>query len=395
MPHSYSAEAKQRRLGRASLRGYIQPRPRGQHYVLVDAGFREAVRAAYKSMRLHLDHDGLSGTVHHHGRLASLAARRGDHIDDEEFCRASRAHRLAGKLKHNVSRQWRRVDSGTHVAEEPDELFCKDPWAGKSLGERAAASCEGDAWDSWLARRDKSCGFEAAESCEFEAIESCEFEAVGAQGLCALLDVITNEVLRILTNETGAGADRIYETLPVSSGDESDVESGVPPASSEEGYIDVYNHEETIRTHMGVLRAFVREWELFQQLSTFEAECLGACSREGEDDWWNDTLSTASRLESYSTVLDCGETYMREELVVQKVSTNFGMQDNSIGDEIALALRGAGLRDCSLHACAWVLLLALAGCEDDPTGCGDDERDLKGVGGSASNAFGFGGVPSD
>jgi len=157
--------------------------------------------------------------------------------------------------------------------------------------------------------------------------------------------------------------------------DVSDVELSLLPVSSEEGYNDVYDHEEAIRIHMSVLRAFVSEWELFQQLSTVEAECLEASSREGEDDWWNDTLSTANRMEVYSTVLDCGETYMREALVIQKVNTHFGLQDNSIGDEIARALRGAGLRDCSLHACAWVLLLTLAGCEDDPTGCEGDERD--------------------
>ena len=96
--------------------------------VLVDVVFQQAVKAAYSSLQLHYEHDRMSHTVHHHGRLASWAERCAGNIDDDTYRRATRAHQLAGRLKHTVSERASRVYSSSCDESVTDELYTCDPW---------------------------------------------------------------------------------------------------------------------------------------------------------------------------------------------------------------------------------------------------------------------------
>jgi hypothetical protein len=389
MVHCYSAEARQRRRDRAFSLGYIQPRPWGQRYVLVDAVLQKAVKAAYHSLQLHYRHDRLGDTVHHHGREASRHALQTGWIDGIEYEKAARAHKLAGKMKHNVSRQWVQVSRDTGAKDVPDELFERDPWAGKSpeRGGFEASSDElrVDPWRPWLERAQ-----EQRVDARIEASESWDGTSVG--GILMLVDIVINETVRALVGEVRIAASRIEQdmlTLP-SGSDGSHREEGRRHDGEvdreRQAYHEADEHDEfqymwyvtsferdeyehDLQSHLRLLQDFMCEWNRYEQLVVFEAGCLDECVRSGGDDWWNDTLDTAEVLEGYAAVLSGGDTHMSKDVVIEKVrcylQSDEDESDQGVGGGIELALSSVGLRGNTMHAGAWTLLLGLASASYD------------------------------
>ena len=121
MPHLHSPEARLRRRERAAAHGFLQPKTSGYTYVAVPDSVVQATRAASRSLDLHRRHDLACARVHHHGRLATLAAVQSGSIGDVEARAGFTAHRAAGRLKHAISAK--------RGAELKDPLQEFDPWA--------------------------------------------------------------------------------------------------------------------------------------------------------------------------------------------------------------------------------------------------------------------------
>jgi hypothetical protein len=207
MPHCYSREAWARRRDRAIRRGYVEPRLDGYRYVLVESGFEEAVKAAYRSMRWHYVHDRMTGSVHHHGRLATLCAKRAGSINDSEFAEATCVHRKAGRLKHGVSRwEAKTVERRAACADKGrDFLYDSDPWANAHVGD-VGAVCEGegearrqepeDTWRAWRERGGRARQEEDDPECEADESRIAD-AAVDLTYLYTLLNIFDNEVARL------------------------------------------------------------------------------------------------------------------------------------------------------------------------------------------------------
>ena len=67
----------------------------------------------------------------YHARLASLFSKRSGKICDDELAAASVVHKRAGRLKHNTSKR-KLKEVAERQADDVDELFIADPWAGMS-----------------------------------------------------------------------------------------------------------------------------------------------------------------------------------------------------------------------------------------------------------------------
>jgi hypothetical protein len=106
------------------LRGYVAAHSGlAKRFVEASAAVSQAVAVMAKSLEYHLAHDTFTGLAHHHGRLATIAARAS--LTPEAFIVASKAHHFAGLSKHNISKS-----SGRRSI---DRLIEADPWLGKSL----------------------------------------------------------------------------------------------------------------------------------------------------------------------------------------------------------------------------------------------------------------------
>mmetsp|Transcript_79643 Transcript_79643/g.237225 ORF Transcript_79643/g.237225 Transcript_79643/m.237225 type:complete len:459 (+) Transcript_79643:169-1545(+) len=103
MVHSHSPEKLRARTQRAIAKGFIVPHSApGKSYIEVDANIKKAAVAVVRSMEVHRHHDALSGSCHHHARLATFGAR--PLLPPTEADAALRLHRRAGRAKHGVSR---------------------------------------------------------------------------------------------------------------------------------------------------------------------------------------------------------------------------------------------------------------------------------------------------
>lgn len=67
------------------------------------SGVAHAAGVAAESMDIHKRHDAVTGSLHHHARLATRHALACKGIDEEEAAKAGKVHRLAGRLKHSIS----------------------------------------------------------------------------------------------------------------------------------------------------------------------------------------------------------------------------------------------------------------------------------------------------
>ena len=311
MPHCYSEEAWQKRRSRAVQRGYIQQRPSGQRYIMVDGGFQLAMKAAYRSLKLHFEHDMLTGLAHHHGRQASRYAKQVGRIDENQFEKATRAHRIAGKMKHSVSRKWIRTAESSDSACPHDELFVSDPWAGMSgsVSVSAAESCDEqeDVWRPWCERL-----------AVHDAIREPEAQEAGDMShLCAIVDVVANESCRVCLAYIEEVKARV--ALP-SSGESGVVQESVGECKLSE-CISSYDEcddamfgmcDGDVQAHRDKLQKFVCEWESVERLVKYEAEGLEFCIRLGEDEWWNSTLEIAEQLEDYAAKFTGGDALQQD-----------------------------------------------------------------------------------
>ena len=268
MPHVYSEEARVRRRDRAARLGYVEPRPKGHRYILVEARYEQAVRAACGSLRMHFEHDDLTKEQHHHGRLATLCAKQFGAIGENEFDEANRWHRRAGRLKHGISR-WRVKPDASDDVGDTDVVYMNDPWAGKELPRSTfvASSRDNDnddMWSEWALRRVSGRG---------EAVESWEVESSGALQHSLLIDVMVNEIMGYVAREARAAAESIESSLPRGSEGELDDDMHMLPVSSATCEYDEFDleatsceHDDAILAHLCSLNKFVHEWEQFQRV---------------------------------------------------------------------------------------------------------------------------------
>ena len=104
MPHSRSAASRSLRTQRALFYGYA-PSCRGHRTaIVVPTVVCKATTAACQSLYFHWEHDVLSQAQHHYGHHASAWAFSGGWISEAEFNSASAIRKMAGKLKHNISK---------------------------------------------------------------------------------------------------------------------------------------------------------------------------------------------------------------------------------------------------------------------------------------------------
>jgi len=425
MPHCYSAVAWQKRVERALSRGFVLPKPRGQRYIQVDAELHGAVKAAYQSLRYHRRHDSLTGTSHHYGRLAGLFAHESGKISDAEFKMSTRTHKVAGLLKHNVSKlQWQRV--GEVGANGRDLVYDMDPWAGKvPIVERVALSREevGDVWAGWSARHEQESSDRAAGSCEGRADGA---RNARPEAMCVLMDVLVNEAFRVLASDVKA------EIACIESGIDAPVDGGEcalltcdvsPPSCGEEEHDYQDDHElrgypERLRAHSELSLRCVREWESIEYLIRAEAGELASCIECDGEEWWSETLQVAERLQSFACAFGETRTYLDSEQVVEAVRSQFVQEDEKdvVGIEALEVLTKTGQVGDTIHAGALTLLFGLlhvsagvGGSSDDGDGrnssdvdagsCADDdegEGDRRSCGSAELRHDGFHGhYPSD
>jgi hypothetical protein len=128
MPHCYSPDALRTRRARAAALGFLRPVPVGFRMLQVEVPLLHAVAAGYRSLRLHRDHDLAAGVTSHHGRLASIAAFQAGAITREASVDAARAHRDAGRTKHDISK-----NSTMKMCQEDDPMQRCDPWRPATL----------------------------------------------------------------------------------------------------------------------------------------------------------------------------------------------------------------------------------------------------------------------
>ena len=352
MPHCYSYEVLRRRRDRAIQRGYIEARPEGQQYMLVETRYRHAMIMAYRSIRWHDRHDRLANTVHHHARLATRCAKQEGLISDAECKAAAYTHREAGRLKHGVSK-WR--------AKEHDELFAADPWAGKTLcNEHAAVSrdCSDDPWSAW---QDRSGTDSAVRG---EAVES-RCDDVN-DSVLVLMDVIANEAFRslLLAFNTVACSIDVGET------ETSSVETETEGAAEEYecGECTSFNYEADIQMHEGLRQRFVREWECFVGDVTYEAEGLARCMSTDEGEYWNDLLQMAERISNFTEIFGGAEVYLNKKRVIEIVGEHLG-EGCEVAEEVELLLRRIGHDGNAILTGAWVCMF---GFQDDSS-CVDEQ----------------------
>ena len=102
-------------------------------------------------------HDVITGSDHHHGRLATARAR--EQIPESEYKQSLKTFQMAGKAKHDSSFltpsadrvRWAEAsDSDAAVLPPVDALLSHDPWARcfeKQAGTcKSTASCGASAW---------------------------------------------------------------------------------------------------------------------------------------------------------------------------------------------------------------------------------------------------------
>ena len=411
MPHVYSQESWARRRERAATRGYLQYTPWGHRYILVKAGYHNALLMAYQSMRLHVEHDQMTGGHHHYARLATRQAYKDGKIGDPEHRRAVVVHRAAGRLKHSISSKGHARGCGEVDQEDP--VYMKDPWACRAVdvGYLAASSCgvdhgpdeDHDPWMTYRARRgaagceasaegpevsqdgwdNENVMDEAAESCgdrednvRYEADASRDIETgSGVADLCMLVDVILNEAGRMLVGKLGAMIGR-FDFEPLQWDERECNMSDVDDEAAAEEYACI-DYEADLHAHAGTLQCLMREWADFERVAMREAECLALYVQDGGEEWWNDVLELAESLGNFASTIGSGCTYMNKEEIIEAVGAEFG--DAGIVETVVDEARcSAGLGEGAFHAGAWTLLLGLRShpCgvgERSGTGLSDDD----------------------
>jgi hypothetical protein len=137
------------------------------------------------------------------------------------------------------------------------------------------------------------------------------------------------------------------------------------PSACEQEVGEFSGGEEVIQTHVRLLQKFVQEWQVYEQQVILEAVSLAKCIREGGEDYWNCTLSSAERLEGYATILREGDRYKSELMVVEAVSRYLEADESIVGESVGRVLREASADVELSHARAWMLLLGLEGGVDE------------------------------
>ena len=234
MVHTYSEAAWARRRQRAIERGYIQQRPYSGRYMMMEIALMETMKCTYRSIVLHREHDAMTGMSHHFARMASRAARCEGMIGDEQHKVATRVHRRAGRAKHEVSR---RMDDVSARKDGDDLVFCVDPWKGKAFPKQPVPLEQDDPWAAWRSRRhehDLCIEDVAVESrCVVESrggsddASGCDdLECSSVHGhVSVLLDVVINQTLGKLANDTRFAAVALYEAGESRDGNVCDVRS--------------------------------------------------------------------------------------------------------------------------------------------------------------------------
>ena len=357
--------------------------------MLVDVVFQQAVKAAYSSLQLHYEHDRMSHTVHHHGRLASWAERCAGNIDDDTYRRATRAHQLAGRLKHTVSERASRVYSSSCDESVFDELYTCDPWAGKTIApSRYSTVCyesRGDAWKAWSERKDQAVAGlrELARGDAGDHLVVCDMEAaeVGVRAvevgqLTALVEIVTNEAGWLVGEAVRNLARRFEEEFggggaPPCSGEEEKEEEKesdgecAPPCSGEEEEVDMNvdgvemsGLAERLEMHAASVASLVRNWEIFEGNVRADADALASHEErvergcgDDDDDFWNEELDMASRLEYYADVLGLQPRFSGEE-----VELALKMENELSYENVVETIREAGI-GYAAPAGAWVIAL--------------------------------------
>ena len=367
MPHCYSAEAWQRRVDRALARGFIRPLPRGQRYVQVEAGLHSAVKSAYHSLRWHRVHDRMTYSTHHHGRLASLHAFETGVICTSEFETASRTHGAAGRMKHNVSRARESL-----VGEEfTDAVFEDDPWAGwaqthAAPGRDAAVSRDGtsDKWAEWSSRRQR----QDDASARSEAIESRT-----GYDVRVLLDVLVNEMMRdlVLQVRTVVGhLERLEEDSLLCGGGVVEDRSDDVDEEQWDAQERDHQHDAVLVSHAEVRRRFLEEWGRYERFVRNEAKDLAVDIEQGDDEWWNEDLQTAERVEGYASLLSGACTCVDGAVVANKLMGYYcGVGECDAAEEVDGLLLKIGMKKSSVApAGAWALLLGRVGSQEGDEG---------------------------
>ena len=244
------------------------------------------------------------GDEGHRGSI-STSARIESRVSTEQEC--SGAGRLEG------------TSASGEGGFERDELFASDPWAGGTSHRRKDVGSEHkEPEDVWRAWRERGLpGQHAIESCGGSAeVDVCHSD------LCRIVDVVTNEALRLLMNEVRAVGDcHTFEPLQFyeHESDIQDVEENA--AESSESWL---GH---LQKHSELLLVFEGEWERFERVVRMEAAVLASCVGHGEEGWWNDTLQLAERVQGFANTFGISQTHWDSEQVVEAVARETEQED--------------------------------------------------------------------
>ena len=105
MPHTRSTLKKIERTQRAVALGFA-PSSRGYcTAVIVPTSVSKAVTAASHSLALHKEHDNLANTVSHYGYTATQRAWKAGAISETMHKSSMSLHKMAGRLKHGISKK--------------------------------------------------------------------------------------------------------------------------------------------------------------------------------------------------------------------------------------------------------------------------------------------------
>jgi hypothetical protein len=135
MVHKHCPTKLLARRHRAVELGYIKPKDASM-YVAAEVSIAPAVKAAAKSLSLHIGHDAIAGTCSHFARSATHAAQSQGAICADEAKIAISAHRIANRAKHGISKSRVKVVRSsscvsTSASSGDDPLVCckKVRWA--------------------------------------------------------------------------------------------------------------------------------------------------------------------------------------------------------------------------------------------------------------------------
>ena len=130
MPHRHSADARMRRRKRAERRCYITSAPSGCRHIAVEMALVQRVKDMASSLRLHSEHNQISGRPAHFARQAALNAAAS--IGPLQANCAMAVHRRANRAKHD----WSQSQASKKVQPQTSCIFPAQTPAYVPLAER-------------------------------------------------------------------------------------------------------------------------------------------------------------------------------------------------------------------------------------------------------------------